>query len=265
MEAAHRRPREAWPRGAVAARDRARLGPWPVRRGGGGRRSPSLQRAPGFPGPIVEGHVERLVVGAIEGGLGRALPGPRPLLRARRRGRAAGRHRHLQSRGGETCKTNAAGGLRPRVGAAGAGRGDRPHHFSGADPLIGHPPPTASCRYARLRSGPFPGAARSRGKRGVELNEGRLHVVRGPSFETPAEIRRSTLGADLVGMSTVPEAILARCAGLTSRRLGSSPPAAGLAGGRPEPRRDAGVRRAAPRTLQAAAARLIRALCAEAR
>lgn len=50
---------------------------------------------------------------------------------------------------------------------------------------------------------------------GVTLNEGIYHWFPGPSFETPAEIRASKmLGATLVGMSTVPEVILARRIGL---------------------------------------------------
>jgi purine-nucleoside phosphorylase len=50
---------------------------------------------------------------------------------------------------------------------------------------------------------------------GVTLNEGVYMWFSGPSFETPAEIRMArTLGADLVGMSTVPEVILARYFGL---------------------------------------------------
>ena len=50
---------------------------------------------------------------------------------------------------------------------------------------------------------------------GVALNEGVYMWFSGPSFETPAEIRAArVLGADAVGMSTVPEVILARFLGL---------------------------------------------------
>ena len=50
---------------------------------------------------------------------------------------------------------------------------------------------------------------------GVTMNEGVYMWFSGPSFETPAEVRMArTLGADIVGMSTVPEVILARYYGL---------------------------------------------------
>ncbi len=50
---------------------------------------------------------------------------------------------------------------------------------------------------------------------GVELNQGVYAMTSGPNYETPAEIRAlRTLGADLVGMSTVPEAITANHSGM---------------------------------------------------
>ena len=51
-------------------------------------------------------------------------------------------------------------------------------------------------------------------EKGIELREGVYAMFTGPSFETPAEIRFArTIGADAVGMSTVPEAIIANHAG----------------------------------------------------
>jgi purine-nucleoside phosphorylase len=58
-------------------------------------------------------------------------------------------------------------------------------------------------------------------KLGIALKEGVYLVMNGPSYETPAEIRMvRDLGADLVGMSTIPEVIMAKNLGI--RVLGLS-------------------------------------------
>ena len=67
----------------------------------------------------------------------------------------------------------------------------------------------------------------------IDLHQGVYLAVSGPTYETPAEIRAfATLGADAVGMSTVPEVIAARHAGIRVAAVSCiTNMAAGLSGG----------------------------------
>lgn len=91
-------------------------------------------------------------------------------------------------------------------------------NFLGTNPLIGNQS-NDETRFPDM-SEVYDGALRAkileRAKvEGVDLKEGVYLATTGPSFETPAEIRAfAKLGADAVGMSTVPEAIVARQLGI---------------------------------------------------
>jgi xanthosine phosphorylase len=115
--------------------------------------------------------------------------------------------------------TNAAGSLRPQVGPGSLVCITDHINILGFNPLTGPNDDAAGPRFPSLRDAYDPElrkrlhvAARALA---TELHDGVYLAVAGPSFETPAEIRAfRTLGADLVGMSTVPEVIAARHAGL---------------------------------------------------
>ena len=93
-------------------------------------------------------------------------------------------------------------------------------NFSGSNPLIGANldafgprfPDCSDIYTASLRA-----AIREKAKAaGISLQEGVYAMYSGPNYETPAEIRMfRTLGADAVGMSTVPEALVAAHCGMT--------------------------------------------------
>ena len=115
--------------------------------------------------------------------------------------------------------TNAAGSLRPPIGPGGLVCITDHINMLGFNPLTGPNDDAAGPRFPSLRDAYDPelrvrlhAAARALA---IDLHDGVYLAVAGPSFETPAEIRAfRLLGADLVGMSTVPEVIAARHAGL---------------------------------------------------
>jgi xanthosine phosphorylase len=115
--------------------------------------------------------------------------------------------------------TNAAGSLRPEAGPGSLVCISDHINLLGFNPLTGPNDDAAGPRFPSLRDAYDP-ELRARlhaaaDALGTELHDGVYLAVAGPSFETPAEIRAfRTLGADLVGMSTVPEVIAARHAGL---------------------------------------------------
>ncbi len=178
---------------------------------------------PGFPGGGVSGHASRLVVGTLEG---------------KRVAFAQGRA-HYYEHGDPRAMavpvaTFAALGAKVLIlsNACGSLRSDwRPGslciisdhiNFAGVNPLIGMKlegaladsrfVPMNNAYDANLRRMMRAAAVRA----DVGVHDGIYMWYSGPSFETPAEIRMARiLGADIIGMSTVPEIILARHAGLT--------------------------------------------------
>ena len=115
--------------------------------------------------------------------------------------------------------TNAAGSLRPEAGPGSLVCITDHINMLGFNPLIGPNDDAAGPRFPSLRDAYDPdlraGLHAAADALGTTLHDGVYLAVSGPSFETPAEIRAfRTLGADLVGMSTVPEVIAARHAGL---------------------------------------------------
>ncbi|MGA7796247.1 MAG: purine-nucleoside phosphorylase [Candidatus Acidiferrales bacterium] len=121
--------------------------------------------------------------------------------------------------------TNAAGGIN-RNFKQGCLVVLRDHiNLQGANPLIGPNDEHFGERFPDMTQvywKPYQAAALQDGKRlGIEIAEGVYAALTGPSYETPAEIRYlRTIGADLVGMSTVPEVIAAAHLGI--RVLGIS-------------------------------------------
>ncbi|MGH9745853.1 MAG: purine-nucleoside phosphorylase [Candidatus Acidiferrales bacterium] len=184
------------------------------------------QKIPGFPHSTAAGHAGRLVIGKVGGIDVAAMQGrvhfyegysaPEVVFPMRVLGRLGIRAAIL---------TNAAGGIDLGY-KQGALVIIRDHiNLQGTNPLIGPNEERFGPRFPDMTQTywkPYREIALSEAKRlGLELHEGVYAALSGPSYETPAEIRYlRTIGADLAGMSTVPEAIVASHMGI--RVLGIS-------------------------------------------
>ena len=172
---------------------------------------------PGFPVPKISGHAGKLFIGSLGGKevavlAGRAHPyesGNAAVMRPA--------IEMLKGAGVETLIiTNAAGSLKPEMRPGSLMLISDHINYAGMNPLIGQHGdenfvPMTNAYDPALRQRFHAGAKAE----GVALHEGVYCWYSGPSFETPAEIRMfQIIGGSAVGMSTVPETILARRFGL---------------------------------------------------
>jgi xanthosine phosphorylase len=175
---------------------------------------------PGFPLSRVAGHENRMVLGRLAGLPVACLQGRVHFYEGEGPAAMAVPIRALRRAGVEALLlTNAAGSLRPEVGPGRLMLIDDHINFQPGNPLIGPNDDSVGPRFPSLRDAYDP-VLRAQLKavaklREIDLAAGVYLACAGPSFETPAEIRAfRILGADAVGMSTVPEVILARHCGL---------------------------------------------------
>jgi purine-nucleoside phosphorylase len=175
---------------------------------------------PYFPPSTAVGHAGALVVGTLSGIPLAAMQGRVHLYEGYSAQQVAFPVRVFGRMGVRALvPTNAAGGINPEYGR-GALVVIRDHiNLQGQNPLSGPNddrfgprfPDMTDCYNPHLRKFAVGEAARL----GADIYEGVYAALSGPSYETPAEIRYlRTIGADLVGMSTVPEVIAARHLGL---------------------------------------------------
>lgn len=194
---------------------------------------------PGWPASTAVGHAGTLVLGSF-GGVpvavmkGRAhlyegLPPADVVFGVRVLGRLGVRSLVL---------TNACGAIDPSVEPGTLFAISDHLNLQGSSPLVGPNDESLGSRFPDMTDAYDPAyrrlAREAAARLGLELGEGVYAAWLGPAFETPAEIRMMrALGADLVGMSTVPEVLAARHMGIRCLALSCVTNAA--AGVRSEP------------------------------
>jgi purine-nucleoside phosphorylase len=175
---------------------------------------------PHWPASRVIGHEGRLVIGTVRGRAIAALSGRCHVYEGHDLRTVTFATRVLGVLGVKTLiVTNAAGGVNTGFSEGALMVIDDHLNLLGGNPLVGANDDRFGARFpdmtdvysSRLRT-IADHAARAAG---LSLPHGVYAALLGPSYETPAEIRYlRTIGADAVGMSTVPEAIVARHMGM---------------------------------------------------
>jgi purine-nucleoside phosphorylase len=177
-------------------------------------------KVPHFPVPTVAGHEGRVVVGNLDGASLLVLQGRFHYYEGHQLHLVTFPVRALQFLGVKTLiLTAATGGVRPELRPGNLVCLSDHLNLVGANPLWGVADDRLGPRFldmTEVYSKKLRTLARDEGKRlGINVISGVYACMPGPSYETPAEIRMlHKLGADVVGMSTVPEAIVARHAGM---------------------------------------------------
>jgi len=178
------------------------------------------EELPHWPASNVIGHAGRLVVGTVAGKRVAALAGRVHFYEGHDLSTVVFATRVMGLLGvKELILTNAAGGINTGFAQGALMVIDDHINLLGTNPLVGPNDdrfgqrfPDMSEVYSRRLRAVADAAARVSG---VAVSHGVYVAVHGPSYETPAEIRAfRTIGADAVGMSTVPEAIAARHMGM---------------------------------------------------
>jgi purine-nucleoside phosphorylase len=176
---------------------------------------------PGFPISTAEGHAGQLVVGKTAAGIPvAAMQGRAHFYEGRSMKEITFPLRVFKLMGVRAAiLTNAAGGINVAFGQGALVAISDHINLQGPGPLVGPNDTRFGPRFPDLTTAywkPYRKLALEAGKRvGIEMHEGVYAAVIGPNYETPAEIRYlRTIGADMVGMSTVPEAIVAAHMGM---------------------------------------------------
>ncbi|MFB5661569.1 purine-nucleoside phosphorylase [Alteribacillus sp. HJP-4] len=180
----------------------------------------SYQDIPGFPVSTVEGHAGRLVFGRLEGKPVAAMQGRFHYYEGYSMKDVTFPVRVMKALGVNTLLvTNAAGGVNESFKAGNLMLITDHINMMGANPLIGKNDDSLGTRFPDMSSvyskTLFESARQGAEKLQISLQEGVYAANTGPAYETPAEIRMlRLLGADAVGMSTVPEVIAAGHSGM---------------------------------------------------
>lgn len=174
---------------------------------------------PGFPEATVAGHEGAVIVGSLGGRDVVALSGRFHMYEGHPAALAAFPVRVFHALGAQDLfVSNAAGGISPKLAVGDLMMISDHLNLMGTNPLVGEAR-KGEIRFPDMTDAYNPGLRwllrTSAEKLGITLREGVYAGLLGPSYETPSEVKMlRLLGADAVGMSTVPEVIVARALGM---------------------------------------------------
>ena len=174
---------------------------------------------PGFPEATVVGHEGAAIVGSLGDREVVALSGRFHMYEGHPAALAAFPVRVFHAMGvRELFVSNAAGGISSRLAVGDLMMISDHLNLMGANPLVG-PAQEGDIRFPDMTDAYDPGLRKvlrtTAEKLDIPVREGVYAGLLGPSYETPSEVKMlRLLGADAVGMSTVPEVIMARALGI---------------------------------------------------